>query len=86
MVHPQGCRLLYQATWDPILKQPDCSFYLTNGFAAANSDVVVDNAQPFTELYEGAKKLVVVFCPDVAWLAPTANQVIIQELGGPPAV
>ena len=86
MVHPKRCRLLCQATLDTILKCPDCVFYLPVGFAVANGNAVMDDAQPFTELCEAAHKLVVIVCPDVVWLAPTGNQAIIQQLGGPPAM
>ena len=86
MVHPERCMLLYQAMLDTILKHPDPLFYLPIGFTVANSDVVVDDAQPFTKLCEAACKLGAIVCPDVAWLAPTGNQVIIQELSSPPDV
>ena len=86
MVYPKGCKLLCQAMSDTILKHPDCPFYLPISFTIANGDVVVDNAQPFIEPCKAARKLGAVVCPDVAWLAPTDNQVIIQELGGPPTM
>ena len=85
MVHPKGCGLFCQAAPDTIFKHPDCLFYLPIGFTIANNDVVVNNAQPFTEPCEATHKLSVVVCPDVVWLAPMGNQVIIQELGCPPA-
>ena len=49
MVYPKGCRLLYQAMPDTILKHLDHLFYLPIGFTVANSDVVVDDAQPLVE-------------------------------------
>ena len=69
-----------------ILKHPDYSFYLLVGFTVSKSDVVLDNAQLFTEPYEAAHKLSTVVYLDIAWLAPTGNHVIIQELGRPPTV
>ena len=78
MVCPKSCRLLYQATPDTILKHPNHPFYLPVGFTVANGDVVVDNAQPFTEPCEAARKFSTIVCLDVAWFAPMGNQVIIQ--------
>ena len=86
MFCPEGCGLLHQAVPDTILKCLDHPFYLPIGFIIANSDVVVDDAQPFTEPCEAACKLSIIVCLDIVWLAPMGNQVIIQELGGPPAV
>ena len=86
MVCPSGCGLLCQAALDTILKSPDCPFYLPVGFTIANGDVVMDDTQPFTETYKAAHKLATIYCPDVAWLAPMGHQVIIQELGSPPAM
>ena len=86
MVCPKGCRLLCQATSDTILKHPDHLLYLPVGLTVANGDVVMDDAQPFTEPCKAAHKLSTVISPDIVWLAPTGNQVIIQELGGPPTI
>ena len=86
MVHPERCGLLCQATLDIILKCPNHLFYLPIGFTIANCDMVVDNAQPFEEPCKAALKLSAIVSPDIAWLALMGNQVIIQELGGPPAV
>ena len=46
----------------------------------------MDNAQPFAESCKASHKLSTVVGPYIAWLAPTGNQVIIQELGCPPAM
>ena len=86
MVCPKGCRLLCQTVLDTNLECPDHPFYLPLGFTIANGDVVVDDAQPFTELCEAAHKLSANVYLDVVWLAPTGNQVIIQELSSPPAI
>ena len=86
MVHPKGCRLLCQAAPDTILRHPDHPFYLPVGSTITNGDMVVDNARPFTEPCEAARKFGTVICPGVAWLAPMGNQVILQELSGPPAI
>ena len=86
MVHPEGCRLLHQAALDAVLKHPDRLFHQSIGFAVANGDIVMEDAQPFTELCKAAHKLGTIVCLDVVWLAPTGNQVIIQELGCPPAM
>ena len=56
------------------------------GFTIANGDVVVDDAKLLTELCKGACKLGAIACLDVVWLGPMGNQVIIQELGCPPAM
>ena len=86
MVHPKGYGLLCQAMLDTILKCPYCLFYLPVGFTITNGNVVVDNAQPFTELCKAACRLGEVVYLDVVWLAPMGNQVIIQKLGSPPAM
>ena len=86
MVRPKICGLFCQAMPDTMLKHHNYSLYLPIGFTVANSDVVVDNAQPFLEPCKASHKLGAIVCPDVVWLAPKGNQVIIQELGGPPAV
>ena len=86
MVSPKGGGLLCQAMPDTILKCPDHPFHLPIGFTIAYSDVVVDNAQPFIEPCKAACKLGAIVCPDVARLAPTGNQVIIQKLSCPLAV
>ena len=52
MVCPEGCRLFHQAMPDAIVKYPDCPLYLPVGFAVANGDVVVDDAQPLAELWK----------------------------------
>ena len=65
MVHPEGYRLICQATLDAIFKHPGHPFYLPIGFAVANSDVVVDNTQSFAELCKAAHKCGTVFCPDI---------------------
>ena len=49
MVPPKGCRRLGQAAPDTILEHPDCLFYLPVGLTVANGDVVMDDAQAFTE-------------------------------------
>ena len=86
MVCPKACGHLGQAMLDTILEHHDCPFYLPIGLTIANSDVVMDNAQPFAEPYKSAHKLGTIVSPDVAWLAPAGNQVIIQELGHPPTM
>ena len=86
MVCPKGCRLFGQATPDTILKHPDCLFYLPIGITIANVDVVMDNAQLFTAPRKAARKLGAIISPNVAWLTPTSNQVIIEELGHPLAM
>ena len=75
MVCPKGCRCLGQAMPDTILEPPDHPFYLPIGLTVANGDVVMDNAQPFTEPCKAACKLGAIVGLDVAWLAPTGNQV-----------
>ena len=86
MVHPKGCGRLGQATLDTILECPACAFYLPIGLTVANGDVVIDDAQPFTELCKAAHKFSSIVGPDVAWLAPMGNQVFVQELGRPPTL
>ena len=86
MVHPEGCGLLCQAMLDAILMLLDCLFYLPIGFTIANGDVVMDSTQPFAEPYEAAHKSSTIVYLDIVGLAPSANKVIIQELGCPPAV
>ena len=86
MVHPKGCWLLHQAVMDAILNHPDCLLYLPVGFAAANGDVVVDNAKPLAEPCKAVCKFSTIVCLDIAYLTPTGNQVIMQELSSPPAV
>ena len=86
MVHPKGCRRLGQATPDTILEHPDCPFYLPVGLTVANSDVVMDNAQHFTELCKAAHKLGTIVGPNVVRPGPMGNQVIVQELGHPPTM
>ena len=61
MVHPEGCGLLHQAMPDAILKHLDHPCYLSIGFAVANSDVVVDDAQLFAEPCEAAHKFGTIF-------------------------
>ena len=86
MVYPKGYRLLCQAMLDTILKYCYHPFYLPVGCTFDNGDMVMDNTRPFTEMCKAARKLGTIICPDVAWLALTGNQVIIQELGGPPTM
>ena len=86
MAHPKGCWLLCQAMPDTILKHPDHPFYLPVGFTIANGDVVMDDAQPFTEPCKADFKLGAIISPDIVWLAPMGNQVIIQEFGHPPTM
>ena len=86
MVCPKGCGHLGQAAPDTILEHPNCPFYLPVGLTVANGDVVMDIAQPFTELCKAAHKLGAIVGPDIAWLAPTGNQVVVQELGHPPTM
>ena len=86
MVCPKGCGLLHQATLDAILKHLDCPFYLPIGFAVANGDVVVDDAQPFAKLCEAAHKLGANICLDIMWPASTGNQIIVQELNSSPSM
>ena len=76
MVHPKGCRCLGQAMPDTILECPDHPFYLPVGLTVANSDVVMDDAQPFTEPCKAAHKLGAIVSPDIVQLAPMGNQVI----------
>ena len=77
MVHPKGCRRLGQAMLDTILEHPDCPFYLPIGLTVANSDVVMDDAQPFAQLCKAAQKLSAIVSPDIVWLAPMGNQVVV---------
>ena len=77
MVCPKGCGHLGQATPDTIYEHPDCLFYLPIGLTVANSDVVMDDAQPFAQLCQAAHKLSTIVSPDVAWLVPTGNEVIV---------
>ena len=86
MVYSEGYRLLYEATPHTIPKHPDHPFYLPIGFTVTNGDVVVDDTQLLAELCKAAHKLGTVICPDVTWLAPVGNQIIIQELSCPPAI
>ena len=86
MVYPKGCGLFCQAVLDTIPYHSDHPFYLPLSFTVTNDDVVVDDDQPFTEPCKAACKLSTVVCPDVVWLAPMGNQVIIRELGSPPAM
>ena len=65
MIYPEGFGPLYQATSGAILKYSDRLLYLPIGFAVANGDVVVDNAQPFSELCKAAHKLSTIICPDL---------------------
>ena len=71
---------------DTILEHPDCLFYLLIGLTITNGDAVMDNAQPFTEPCKVARKLGTIVSLDIPWLALTGNQVIIHELGCPPAI
>ena len=57
MVHPKGCGCLGQAAPDTILEYPDCTFYLPVGLTVANSDVVMNDAQPLAEPCKAACKL-----------------------------
>ena len=50
MVDSDGCGLLFQVTTDAILKCSDLPLCPPIGFAVANGDVVVDNAQLLAEL------------------------------------
>ena len=86
MIHPEGCGILLQAMPDAILKCPAHPFYLPIGFAFENDDMIMDDAQPFTELCKATRRLSAIIYLDLAWLAPMANQIIIQKLGSPPAV
>ena len=83
MVCPKGCCYLGQAVLDTILKHPDCPFYLPFGLTIANSNVVMDNTQPFVEPCKAAHKLGAIVGLDVVCLAPMGNQVIVQELSCP---
>ena len=65
MVYSKGCGLLYQAAPDATLKCPDHPFYLPIGFAVANDDMVVDNAQPFAEPCKAACILGAIIYPDI---------------------
>ena len=65
MICPEGCGHLGQAMPDTILKHPDCPFNLPVGFTVTNGDVVVDNAQLFTELCKAARKLGNIFYLDI---------------------
>ena len=77
MVCPKSCGHLGQATLDTILEHPDCLFYLPIGLIVANSDVVMDDVQPFADLCKTAHKLGTIVGLDIVWLAPTGNQVIV---------
>ena len=86
MVCPKGCGRLDQAALDTILECLDHPFYLSIGLTIANSDVVMNNAQPFTESCKPVRKLSAIVGLDVAWLAPAGNQIVVQELGHPPTM
>ena len=73
MVCLEGCGLLCQATPHTILKHPDHLFYLPVSFTVANGDMVVDDAQPYTEPCEVARKLSAIDCLDIVWLALMGN-------------
>ena len=77
MVYLERCGLLCQAMPDTILKCPDYPLYLPIGFAIANGDVVVDDAQPLAELCKTAHKLGATIYPELVWLGPAGNQIII---------
>ena len=57
MVCPKGCGHFGQAMPDTILEHPDRPFYLPIGLTIANSDVVMNNAQPFAQPCKAAHKL-----------------------------
>ena len=86
MICLKGCGCLGQAMLDTILEHPDHPFYLFIGLTVANGDVVMDDAQPFTELCKAAQKLGAIVGPDIVWLTPMGNQVTVQELGHPPTM
>ena len=46
----------------------------------------MDNTKTFAQPCKAARKLSAIVSPDVARFAPTGNQVIVEELGGPPTV
>ena len=73
MVHSKGCGHLGQAAPDTILECPDHPFYLPVGLTVANSDVVMDNAQPFAEPCKAAYKLSTIVGPNAVQLAPMGN-------------
>ena len=73
MVCPKGYKILCQAALDAIFKHPDYPLYLPVGFAVANSDMVVDDAQLLAEPCKAARKLSINICPDVSLLAPIGN-------------
>ena len=77
MVSPKGFRHLGQAVLDTILGHPDCPFDLLVGLTVANGDVVMDNTKIFAQLCKAARKLSNIVGPDIVWLAPAGNQVIV---------
>ena len=56
------------------------------GLTITNGDVVMDDTKTFAQLCKAARKLSAIVGPDVARFAPMGNQVIVEELGGPPTV
>ena len=77
MVCLKGCWHLGQAALDTILEHPDHPFHLPIGLTVANSDVVMDNAQPYAQLCKAAYKCSTIVGLDIAQLAPMGNQVIV---------
>ena len=77
MVHPKSCGFFGQAMPDTILEHLDFPFYLPIGLTIANSDVMMNDAQPFAQPCKAAHKLSAIVIPYVARLAPMGNQVII---------
>ena len=73
MVYPKGCRCLGQAALDTILECPDRLFYLPIGLTVANSDVVMDDAQPFAQLCKAARKLSAIVGPDIVQACPNGQ-------------
>ena len=86
MVHPESCGRLGEAAPDTILQCPDRPFDLPVGLTITNNDVVMDNTKTFAQPCKAAHKLSAIVGPDVARFTPTGNQVIVEELGGPPTV
>ena len=86
MARPKRYRLLHEATPDEILKYSNCPLYLPISLTIANSNVAVDEVQPFVEPCKAAQKLSADICVNTRWLAPTGNQITKQELSSPLAV
>ena len=86
MIHPESCGGLGEAAPDTVLQRPDRPFDLPVGLTITNGDVVMDNTKTFAQPCKAARKFSAIVGPDIAQFAPTGNQVVVKELGGPPTV